>query len=142
MEQEILQTLQEIRGMLLVLIVFFLILGILFIYAVLAQIFPSLMHRSTSDKAEELFDKGKFNDIVKLCETKLTKKPNHLNSIWWLAKAKYNLKEYEVSQRLFASLLEKEPNWKTEYITPYLEKLNELNSTANKSLNRDPKPLT
>ena len=61
------------------------------------------------------------------------KKPNDLNCIWWLAKAKYNIEEYKDSEKLFNSLLEKEPNWQTEYITPYLEKLKQINSTANKA---------
>jgi len=131
MEQEILQTLQEIRGMLIVLLVFFLILGGLFVYAILIEWFPFLKYKSINDKAEELFDQGKFPEIIQLCEKNLSKKPNHLNSVWWLAKAKYNLGEYEQSEKLFNSLLEKEPNWQTEYIKPYLEKLNNL-KPANK----------
>ena len=133
MEQEILQTLQEIRGILLVIVVLFFIWVGAIVYTAMAESLPFLKPKSINDKAQALFDEGRFPEIVELCEKHLSKKPNHLNSVWWLAKAKYNLKEYKHSEKLFNSLLEKEPNWQTEYITPYLDKLSELNETANKA---------
>ncbi len=138
MEHEILTTLQEIRGMLLVIIVLFLIFVAALTYSVLAETLPFLKPKKIADIAEDLMESGKDKEVVILCNKNLSKKPNHLTSVWWLAKAKYNLKEYDESEKLFNLILEKEPNWKTEFIVPYLEKINEIKEAANKTLQSDP----
>ena len=137
MEQEILSTLQEIRGLLYVIVTLFFVWVGAIVFSALSEALPFLKPKKFADITEDLIDSGKFNETVELCNKKLAKKPNHLTSVWWLAKAKYNLKEYEESEKLFNLILEKEPNWKTEFIVPYLEKIKEINEAANKAVKRD-----
>lgn len=126
MEQDILNTLQEIRGILLVIVVFFLLWIFLVIYSSLVEVFPFLKPKKIEEKAEILFEKGYIESVIRLCESNLLKRPNHASSVFWLAKAKYSLRQYEESSKLFHRVLEIEPNWKIEYIQPYIDKIIEL----------------
>ena len=132
MEQEILTTLQEIRGMVLVIIAIFCIWVGTLIISVIIENFPFVKHRNIADKAEELFEQGKYKELTKLCKSVLSKRPNKTVAVYWLAKTKYSLGEYEEAANLFKKVMAIEPNWDIDYVQPFLDKIEEYENSANK----------
>ena len=137
MDYEILTTLQEIRGMMYVALALFGTLMVILIYLALVETLPFRKSKKISETCLNLHELGKFGQIVNLCESNLKKKPNHLDSIWWLAKAKYILGEYDLANKLFIKLIEIEPTWQNQHCQPYIDKINKIQAAANKSINTD-----
>lgn len=124
MEQEILTTLQEIRGLLflltsalclVVLILFLRNLGRVFKY------YKSLNKNRFNKEVGSEFASRDYSKVLGLCEEKLKKSPDHLDALWWLAKAKKEIGEKQEARELFERLIELEPSWENE-IEPYLKK--------------------
>ena len=124
MSQEILQTLQEIRGLLYI----FLYAGGFLLFIFIAKIIANTVIRIKQafesafvNEADKLMKMGKLPELIKHCEEKLKEYPNHSNAIWWLGKAKHEIGQKNEAKLLFERLLVLEPSWKNGYIDPYLE---------------------
>ena len=126
MDQEILTTLQEIRGLLFLLttaictVVVILFLGNL---GRALKFYKENKENSFINELESFFNLGNYTKIEVACEEKLKAFPNHSLAVWWLAKAKYKLGKNEEAKKLFETLLELEPSWNESYIEPYLKKI-------------------
>ncbi|MET0107286.1 MAG: tetratricopeptide repeat protein [Candidatus Thiodiazotropha sp.] len=73
--------------------------------------------------ANKHFERAEFEKLEQHCQEKLNKYPNHLNAIWWLARAKLEIGEASEAKTLFERILELEPSWKETHIEPYISKL-------------------
>ncbi|MES9852564.1 MAG: tetratricopeptide repeat protein [Candidatus Thiodiazotropha sp. L084R] len=126
MEKEILQTLNEIRGILFALTslvsVVLLVWVVHWVSSIYAN-FKKAWENSFINTAEKYFEKAEFEKLVIYCEERLTNFPNHSNAIWWLARAKQEIGQITEAKALFDRLLELEPGWKETHIEPYIKKL-------------------
>jgi len=126
MGNEILHTLEEIRGILFVLT---LIVSIVMLFWVTNWIinivfnFKKAWESNFKKQADKYFESANFAKLVEHCEDKLRKYPNHSTATWWLARANQELGKESEAKALFEKLLELQPNWKETHIEPYLKKL-------------------
>ncbi len=126
MEQELLNTLREIRGILFVLTAVMIFVSL--IWAVnwasnIAANFKKAWEHNFINQANKYFEIADFENLVVHCEEKLKNYPNHTNATWWLARAKQEMGKELEARMLFERLLELEPSWKDSHIEPYLKKL-------------------
>lgn len=126
METEILQTLQEIRGILYVLTAIMSLVMLVWVANWVSNIIANFKQAWESDftnRADKYFESAEFDKLAQHCQEKLAKHPNHSNATWWLARAKLETGSSSEARKLFERLLELEPNWKETHIEPYLDKL-------------------
>ena len=126
MEQQILNTLNEIRAILFVLTVVMIFVSLIWAVNWGSNIFANFKKAWENDfitRANKYFESANFESLVTHCEEKLKKYPNHTNAIWWLARAKQGMGKSLEAKALFEQLLELEPSWKDSHIEPYLKKL-------------------
>ncbi len=127
MDQEMLQTLQEIRGLLYVLVAVVaasVIVGIINRISNIVSNIKNVFKNSFIEQADKYFENAEIEQLIKYCEEKLKKHPNHSNAIWWMAKAKQESGDEIEAKALLERLLQIEPTWKETHIEPYLNKLN------------------
>ena len=129
MEQQILSTLQEIKTAIYILIAI-LVLGVIasFLRAGIAAkgLVRGKLDDIFRDEASHLFDKGAFEELIKVCEDKLKSKPYDANALWYIAKAYYQKGDYLQAKNYFERVAKAEPSWEKEYVQPYLEKIEGL----------------
>jgi len=126
MEQEILQTLQEIRVILYILLIVVSVGMLVWIVHWISNIaanFQSAWENDFITQADKYFESANFDKLIEHCQDKLNKFPNHSNATYWLARAKLELGDSAESKALFQRLLELEPSWRDSHIEPYLKKL-------------------
>lgn len=123
MESEILHTLKEIRGILYVMVCVFSV-GVLFwilrSISIIANQFKGAWSEDWKARANDYFDKGDFDELIKHCETRKEKYPNDANVYWWMARSYMEKGELEKARELFEKVLKIEPGWEKEYVTPYI----------------------
>ncbi len=126
MEAEVLRELKEIRGVLWLAVI---IIGIGVFFWILKSIsviyvqFHDMLKNGWSRTSSDLFELGKYDDLVKHCDNKLDKFPNDSHALWWLARANLGLKNSEKALELFEKVAAIEPTWKDESITPYINEI-------------------
>ena len=128
MDEEILTVLNEIRGILFLILGGFGILVFLTITRTVASIYLGIKKQlefDFTDKVGRLFKKKKYKDIVTLCNQEIEIYPRSAEAFWWLARAYYYLGNDIESLKLFKEVIKLEPEWEEEHITPYIEKINE-----------------
>ena len=76
------------------------------------------------NRMSKLEDMGDYQKVIKECEEKLKKYPNHLTATWYLAKAYYYTEANSASKELFEKVVYLAPSWR-EDVEYYLDKLNE-----------------
>ncbi|MEW8229382.1 MAG: hypothetical protein AB2745_03595 [Candidatus Thiodiazotropha endolucinida] len=126
MDKEILQTLHEIRGILLVLTSLVSVVLLVWVVHLISNIlanFKKAWENSFITTADKYFEKAEFEKLTVHCEKKLIKYPNHSNAIWWLARAKQESGNVSEANALFKRLYELEPSWRETHIVPYTKKL-------------------
>jgi tetratricopeptide (TPR) repeat protein len=133
MEQQILSTLQEIKTAIYILIAI-LVLGVIasFLRAGIAAkgLVRGKLDDIFRDEASHLFDKGAFEELIEVCEDKLKSKPHDANALWYIAKAYYQKGEHLQAKEYFEKVAKAEPSWEKEYVQPYLEKIEGLQSST------------
>jgi len=72
-----------------------------------------------------MFDKAEYDNLVKYLEPKLKKKPNNATATFWLARAYLEQGNTEMAKGLFLKLKHIEPAWEEEFVSPYLDRINE-----------------
>ncbi|MBT3058030.1 MAG: tetratricopeptide repeat protein [Candidatus Thiodiazotropha sp.] len=125
MENEILSTVQTIRGYLFVIV----IAVIIWVTLKIVDTFMNGLGRwikawdeHFNSNAGRLLAEGSYQDAIEYCKKRLKKQPDHLNANWYIAKAYYYLKEYKLSQEHFEKVIYLEPEWEKD-INVYLEKI-------------------
>ena len=83
-----------------------------------------------------MFDSGEYDELIQYCHNHLKKHPKEGYGYWFLGKAYYHKDEYDKAIEYFNKAAEIYPTWKKEWVEPYLQKIQDAKSTANKSLNQ------
>lgn len=128
MDNEILTVLQEIRGILFLILAGFGVLIVLNVIRTVASIYLDIKNRleiDFTDKVGRLFEKKKYQEIIKVSNKELEIFPKSAEATWWLARAYYYLGNDIESLKLFKKVIEIEPEREEEHVTPYIEKINE-----------------
>jgi tetratricopeptide (TPR) repeat protein len=123
-ESEILHTLEQIRAELYVIGAAVWIAVVFWIIRQSSSVAANFKHawRETwSSRASALFDDGKYNDLLKLCEEKLKERPRDALAHWWLARAYREKGERDLARQHFKAVVEISPGWKLHYVDPFLE---------------------
>lgn len=126
MEQNILNTLQEIRGLLYVLIImlgFVMLIWVINWISNIKRNFKNAWENDFIQLADKYFENGNYTKLIEHCKNKLEAYPNHSNATWWLARAELEVGNVSNAKTLFEKVLKLEPSWKETHIDPYLEKL-------------------
>lgn len=86
--------------------------------------FTRVREQDFEQKAERLFERGEFTELVRITEQWLADRPNSPTALWWCARAHFELEHHPVARERFAKLLRVEPSWR-EHIQPYMERLSQ-----------------
>jgi cytochrome c-type biogenesis protein CcmH/NrfG len=104
MEQEILNTLQEIRTVIYILVIF-VFFGIVVNSVRAAISIKGLLRRELyeqfKEEASQFYDKGDFTSLIDHCIKKLKINPNHTYALWYLAKAYYQKNDFKQAKQVF-----------------------------------------
>jgi tetratricopeptide (TPR) repeat protein len=76
-------------------------------------------------QANDYFDKGSYDELIKHCEERKNKCPNDAHIYWWLGRAYREKGEVKKADDLFSKVKEIEPGWEKEFVEPYVSKTNE-----------------
>ena len=126
MEKEILQTLQEIRGILYVLTVIVSLVMLVWAANWIMNIVANVKQAYKNDfinRADKYFERADLEKLTEHCEEKLSDYPNHSDATWWLAREKLETGMESEAKVLFDRLLELEPSWRESHIEPYLTRI-------------------
>jgi len=85
--------------------------------------FKKAMDDHFSDSMIKMLDIGKYEDVIEECKEKLEKHPNHVDAVWYLARAYYYTENNKLSLECFEKAVYLAPTWE-ESANPYIEKLN------------------
>jgi len=130
MESQVLEELALIKGQLvwITILLTFLIGGMVIRkISEIIMLFRTRLKDALVNISDDLFEKGKYKELVKYLEPKYEKMPNNGDIIYWLAKARLELGDIDESKMLFIRLLQVKPNWEEDYIRPYLMRIDEKN---------------
>ena len=126
MENEILIALNEIKSILYI-ILFVVVIGVVANWIRAGISFKNLVSKEMreifTEEADTLYDNGSYQKLIKICEEHLEKRKNNVNAFWYMAKAYYQLDDYEKSKKLFEKVIKAEPSWEGEHVKPYLDKI-------------------
>jgi len=78
------------------------------------------------DSANELFEQGKTNELLKFVKKRLKTHPNDPTAHWFKAKVHYLNKEWSLAIESIEETETFAPSWRSEYTIPLTEKINEL----------------
>ena len=73
------------------------------------------------DKAYDYFEKEKYGELLRHCESELKDRPNLVMGVWWKARAHHELGHTEKAIENYNRVLYLEPSYKTEYVVPYFD---------------------
>ena len=127
MENEILSTLNELKIVFYITLVFviFIVITLAFAGYKFAFRFAKI---AMSDKykffAEEMIDKECYDELIKYSKELLNERPNHTYALWYLGKAYFNTEDYENAKVCFEKIVKSNLEWR-ENVEPYLEEINE-----------------
>jgi len=126
METEILSTLNEIKTaiyLLLAVVIIGVVANWIRVGISLKNVIPNQLDDLFTEEANNLYDEGKFDELLASCKEQLEKKPHHSYALWYKAKAYYQKQDYDKSKPYFEKLAKVEPNWEESHIQPYLDKI-------------------
>ena len=126
MEQDILNTLQEIRSLIYVLIImlgFVMLIWVINWISNIKRNFKKAWENDFINLADGYFESGDYTKLIAHCKDKLEKYPNHPTATWWLAKAELEIGNNAAAKELFEKVLELEPSWKDTHIEPFLKRI-------------------
>ena len=125
MEQEILETLQTMRGYLFVIMVFFILWVLFKIVDIVLNYLDKWIKAWDShfeSQTARLLDKGEYEEAIQECKSKLEAYPNHLDAIWLLARAYYYTEQYDLARQCFEKAVYISPSWESN-AESYLAKI-------------------
>ena len=125
MREQLIQ-LDQIHTILIVIAVFLLIAGISKLFqaiSTVSQKFKKLPGGIFASVATDMYEAGKFEELMDFCNEELCEKPNNPYAHWLLARAHYGKGEYEKAKIGFADTLKLRPLWRAEWVEPYLDQI-------------------
>jgi len=125
MESEILQQLELIRVYVFVIMVAIVLWALFKIIESVQNVFigfKKAWDASFNNRMEKLMDIGKYDKIINECKDVLQKHPNHIDAVWYTAKAFYYTGDNEASKEYFDKAIYLVPSW-DETATVYLNEL-------------------
>lgn len=75
------------------------------------------------NSASSMFERGKYESLIKYCLEHLEKNPREAYAYWFLGKAHFQTKEYDKAIEYFNKAKEIYPSWEKEWVGPFLEKI-------------------
>ena len=84
--------------------------------------FKKAWDTSFENKMEKLMDMGEYDNVISECKEVLVKYPNHIDAVWYAAKAYYYTEKNELSKEYFDKAMYLVPSWE-ETAGVYLNKL-------------------
>ncbi|MCG8066373.1 MAG: hypothetical protein JAY84_00805 [Candidatus Thiodiazotropha taylori] len=94
--------------------------------------YRKLMENKFYETANVFFEDTDFNEVVRLSEEQIQKKPKDAYGYWFMGKAQYELGNHEAALSSFNKAAEIHPSWVKEWIQPYYEKIENAKENANK----------
>jgi cytochrome c-type biogenesis protein CcmH/NrfG len=94
--------------------------------------YRKLMENKFYETANVYFEDGEFNEVVRLSEEQIQKKPKDAYGYWFMGKAQYELGNHESALSNFNKAAEIHPSWVKEWVQPYYEKIENAKENANK----------
>ena len=127
MENEILNSLDQIK----LLLVIILIIVTLLLVGKIVRLISRLILKLTTYRenafihlASKHYYNEEYEELVEYCNEKIESWGNNPYPLYWLARAKYKLGELETAEELFNRVKDVEPEWLTS-IEPHLAKINQ-----------------
>lgn len=124
MDQEILETLIEIRATLFLMAGFVgvgVIAWVLKSTTILIKDFQIALRQDWDNWAWRLFERGKYDELLSLCEKRLRKYPDAVLPIWWKARVNQRLGRHQEAQALFKEVVRLDPSWEEKHVLPYIQ---------------------
>jgi hypothetical protein len=134
-EEQILSTLQDIRGYLFAGVAIFGVFVFLLGYETVARVLADFRKKAAArndflTQANKLFDSGQYNVLVDFCRNRIGRNARDHKASWWLGKALYASERYGEAKTVFEKLGIVIPEWRVNYITPYLEAIDKIESSS------------
>lgn len=67
---------------------------------------------------DDLYERAKYDDLIKIAEAKLISKPNSAYANWFLARTFLRKSDYDKALKYTNESSEISPNWESEYLEP------------------------
>ena len=128
MENEILQSLNEIKIIMYIVLAVLglgVVLAVFMIIGVTSKILKYKKQEEFNFLGQEMLDKDCNKELIEHAKEHLEERPNHTYALWYLAKAYYNLKNYAQAKELFEKVGKIEPSW-VETVEPYLDEIKDI----------------
>ncbi len=128
MDQDLVIELSKIKDLLAIIVI---LLGLLVagkVIEILGDIsnnWRSFRTNRVRGAAAEMYDRGEYSKLVEFLKKELKSHPNCPTSTYWLARCYLSLSDNENAKKSFHKLRELEPSWEDEYISPYLQDIDE-----------------
>ena len=69
------------------------------------------------------FESGNFNELLGFCHEQLKKKPKDIYAYWFLAKAHYELQQFDKARECLDQVSSLAPSWESDYVGPLRAKV-------------------
>lgn len=99
--------------------------------ALLTKMAPNSSNRNDKDEgfsaewADRLLEKGKFEELVRYCESLYKEYPHSTQLNWYYALSYYNLGEYELAKSYFTKVVKINPLWQ-DGANAYLHEMDKM----------------
>ena len=124
MEAETLKTLEEIRG-LLYLILAVLSVGVFFLIMSSGPVFYSILKgvvkKDWKEQANEYYESGEFEKLVVHCRKREATHKNDPNVYYWQARVHHAQGDTEKATEFFAKVSVVAPDWYKGHVEPYFD---------------------
>jgi len=127
MEADILQELETIRVYVFIIMCAITLWALVRILESLQRIFTDFkkaFDASFENRMNKLLESGQYEEVINESKIKLEKYSNHLNAVWFIARAYFYTENNELAKEYFKKVVYLEPSWE-ESAKAYILKLNE-----------------
>lgn len=94
--------------------------------------YKKLIENKFYETANLFFEDGNFNEVVRLSQEQIQRKPKDAYGYWFMAKAQYELGDHESALSNFNKTAEIHPSWVKEWVQPYYDKIENVKQNTNK----------
>ena len=129
MDTEILNTLETIRGYLFVIMVAIVVWMFFKIVEIIMNALGGWVKAWDThfiNSANRMLDEGDYQEAAEYCKKKLSKKPNHADANWLIAKAYYFLQKNDLAVEYFKKSIHLIPSWEEDALI-YIGKIQSAN---------------
>ena len=128
MENEILQSINEIKTLMYIVIAIIGVGTVLITFISINVILKTAKFKKQeyfNFHAQEMLDKDCNEELIEFAQEYLEERPNHTYALWYLAKGYYNTKNYLQAKELFEKIGKTEVSW-LETVEPYLDEIKNI----------------